>query len=510
MCFVIHSTMLTSVRNAFTTYLHLSGSSYLPFLDSPELENYANGLDGRTVVNHLIEANEVCEKQIEKIDNAYTSAELSLLDKFEQATPEEQKELEELMMNMMVGKEKETETEQKRCLAAEQNYLASVKSEVMTFFTALLSDINLAAQFKKAVKNYRQQVYSGLQVCLQMYEEKKGDLPPEAFSSEKMCRQEEISLFIKAMDDFIVQMEDTYNKALSALYIGVLPVKLPDGKVSDDKSPDKKEDRSSDMKDDVLFGDGKPTSPPTDTEMPTAKMASPTTTEEPTTVTVSTETAPSTTASTEPSTSVNVDNGGDDDDGDMTFLHDLTDEELEQLLNFKELDEKTVEAILEELYNREVMHKGSVTDTKQTMKPKESQTSATEATTEGSVETQEATTAPNSQGGPPVSLLRHGRPGSHHEPVRGRQENALQEPDDEPQEEHSGHIGPIIAFAFLGFVSFAVVVGAVVLVLVLYKKRRRTCRGGMMSDKQRLGMLKRVGYINPTYRFHELQESRYD
>jgi hypothetical protein len=559
-------------------------SSYLPFLDSPQLEAFGDGLSGRMIVNKLIELSETCNKQIEKIEAAYTNTEIALLDKYEAAKDDSEKEeIEVLMMQTLEAKEKQKASELKSCVTAEEDYLKGVTSEVLDFFTTLLRDLNRAAMFREAVKGYRQQVDEGLEGCLQLYEEQKGDLPPEAFSSEKMCRKNEITLFLKAMDSCIAQIGDLYEKARAALYIGILPVQIDPV----DKDIGKAEDKIPD--DPWIKEDWETTTaPPTDegtvttetsttkasttetsttetpttvemsvtTETPTSAESSVTTDEMSTSTTDAETTTPTTPPETVPPSVTDVPKKEEEEEDKepsgfniLEKLNELTDEELASLLNLEDLDEETESIILDELFEREVLHKGPGSRVKGTVRETDPPTSATEATTPATGESEEVTNTPavtpstedseNEETTQP-STHAHTRPPTegaagrrpHHRPVdehryghRHRRPNGRHHPHSEtqnwpmepeeieadPVEEYtSHHVGPVIAFSILGFLSFAVVVGAVVVLVVVYRRRERMRRSEMLSDKQRLGMLKKVGYVNPTYRFHELREKRVD
>ena len=53
-------------------------------------------------------------------------------------------------------------------------------------------------------------------------------------------------------------------------------------------------------------------------------------------------------------------------------------------------------------------------------------------------------------------------------------------------------------------------VGVCVLAMLVRRQRSRLVQREppLLKEKRHLNMIKEVGYINPTYRFHELQESK--
>lgn len=54
------------------------------------------------------------------------------------------------------------------------------------------------------------------------------------------------------------------------------------------------------------------------------------------------------------------------------------------------------------------------------------------------------------------------------------------------------------------------VLGVCVLAVLVHRQRSRLVQPEppLLKEKRQLGMMKEIGYVNPTYRFHELQDSK--
>ena len=453
----------------------------MSFLNFQMFKELGIDYNTRTIVAYLISLHDECEKDVRQTKEIYDMREQQILDNFaalkdnDRLTMEVQMEYSRVMEQLLQERVASVEKIEGECKAAEENYLKKTSAAVIEYVSTIMEfQPDKADIAVRDLLAYRQQLKDGLANCIAMYEDTRDGRPVEVYDPEKLCRYQEVVLMLMAYENILVELKISFveedkttesppTQEPTTQEVSQTTQPHPTQPISTGDTPTFEKPSDVDIMMDKLYKEEVLKDSPKEDEDVTWKV------------------------------DIEVDWKVDDDDWPFTGDEKPT----------SDRDEKPTSDRDEKLTSDRDEKPTSDRDEKPTSDRDDTPTSDRDekpTSDRDDTPTNDRDDMPTSdRDDTPTDVVVHGLVGGHE-----KKEKEVVEYTD------SGKIIHIAVWASLGVVAILLTVVVAVIVVLARKgcSRRYSKEEPLVNQKDQLSSIKKMGYVNPTYHFHERSTQR--